>query len=562
MPNPASGPAREAGPGDELAGILRDCADRVPGSLERLLARYDEHLRAHVGSTLAGAAVAGPALRAALTTAWAEAADFDPAREPAEAWLAARVRRARVAAGLIPFPARTEGGPMGSRPIARPSRLRPRPPSARESSTCACSARRVTVGSPSLRGQRHRAGTGMTASPGLPPPTGRSGTGPPPLGTATPGGRTRAPAAPPRPNPPPRRPRRRGGRLPLGGELPASRDQVPRGEGAGPRATAQAAHGGAPRRPGAGRPRRGRGRLPGPRATREARACAGDAYGAGHGPGWAALRDGRPRRDGAGARGGGRAGARRRASGSFRGGARGRAASLPRSRPATPGGRAACAPAPGVPAERTAPGELEAKDPAEAGAANGTTGSDPGGMARPAGDTATGTAAPQPPPDGARVNGGEPGTAAAPQATTVSPRDEAGAPPSAPPSGPTPVGRGGEEGSGATTAAPPPSREGGGAAEGGTSGPPTPPSTAAEAGPSVPPPPTGDATSRRPAAAPPVPAAPPRGAAGRAGQADRGNAAAEALRAALAATRRSLEGPGAAAGGGAPSSGGTGPGPR
>ena len=109
MPNPASGPAREAGPGDELAGILRDCADRVPGSLERLLARYDEHLRAHVGSTLARATVAGPALRAALTTAWAEAADFDPAREPAEAWLAARVRRARVAAGLIPFPARTDG---------------------------------------------------------------------------------------------------------------------------------------------------------------------------------------------------------------------------------------------------------------------------------------------------------------------------------------------------------------------------------------------------------------------------------------------------------------------
>src|SRR3954463_582695 len=98
MPNPASGPAREAGPREELAAILRDCADRVPGSLERLLARYDEHLGARVGRTIAGAAVAGPALAAAC----AEAAGFDPARESAETWLAARVRHARGAAD--PFP--------------------------------------------------------------------------------------------------------------------------------------------------------------------------------------------------------------------------------------------------------------------------------------------------------------------------------------------------------------------------------------------------------------------------------------------------------------------------
>ena len=128
MPNPASGPAREAGPGDELAGILRDCADRVPGSLERLLARYDEHLRARVGGTLAGAAVAGPALRAALAAACAEAADFDPAREPAEAWLAARVRRARVAAGLVPLQAgRADGEPSDREAVPASPAAAPRP---------------------------------------------------------------------------------------------------------------------------------------------------------------------------------------------------------------------------------------------------------------------------------------------------------------------------------------------------------------------------------------------------------------------------------------------------
>src|SRR5690349_8626936 len=98
MSNPVSGPAREAGPGDELAGILRGCSDRVPGSLERLLAHYDEQLGAYVGRTLAGAAIAGPELRAALAAACAEAADFDPAHGSAEAWLAARVCRARGAA--------------------------------------------------------------------------------------------------------------------------------------------------------------------------------------------------------------------------------------------------------------------------------------------------------------------------------------------------------------------------------------------------------------------------------------------------------------------------------
>src|SRR4051794_23645606 len=207
MPNPASGPAREAGPRDELAGILRDCADRVPGSLERLLACYDEHLRAHVGSTLARATVAGPALRAALTTAWAEAADFDPAREPAEAWLAARVRRARVAAGLIPFPARTDGRadgepsdreavPASPATAPRPRELHLRMLGPQGDGGVAEPPRPAAL-----------VGAEVTASPGLPPPTGRSGTGPPPLGTATPGGRTRAPAAPLRPNPSPRRPR-------------------------------------------------------------------------------------------------------------------------------------------------------------------------------------------------------------------------------------------------------------------------------------------------------------------------------------------------------------------
>ena len=204
MPNSASGPAREAGPGGGLAGILRDCADRVPGSLERLLGpATTSTCGLHVGSTLAGATVAGPALRAALTTAWAEAADFDPGRasRPRRGWPRG-VRRARVAAGLIPFPARARrAGRWGTvRSRGRPGFARDRPPPAR-ASICACSARRVTVGPPSLRGQRRRAGTGMTANPGLPPPPGRSGTGPPPLGTATPGGRTRAPAAPPRPNP-------------------------------------------------------------------------------------------------------------------------------------------------------------------------------------------------------------------------------------------------------------------------------------------------------------------------------------------------------------------------
>ena len=92
MQDPTTGPARDAGLNDELADILRDCAQRVPGSLERLLARYDEHLRTHVGRTLADAALAGPRLGAALTAACAEAAEFDPARETAEAWLDARVR--------------------------------------------------------------------------------------------------------------------------------------------------------------------------------------------------------------------------------------------------------------------------------------------------------------------------------------------------------------------------------------------------------------------------------------------------------------------------------------
>ena len=63
MSDLATGSARDTRTGDELAGILRDCADRVPGSLERLLARYDEHLRAHVGSTLAGAVRSGRTAR-------------------------------------------------------------------------------------------------------------------------------------------------------------------------------------------------------------------------------------------------------------------------------------------------------------------------------------------------------------------------------------------------------------------------------------------------------------------------------------------------------------------
>src|SRR3954447_5991822 len=108
MLDPTTGPVRNAGFSDELAGILRDCAQRVPGSGRRLLACYDEHLRARVGSTPARVAVGGPALRAALAAACAGAAEFDPARESAEAWLGGGRPRARVPASLIPFPALTD----------------------------------------------------------------------------------------------------------------------------------------------------------------------------------------------------------------------------------------------------------------------------------------------------------------------------------------------------------------------------------------------------------------------------------------------------------------------
>ena len=204
------------------------------------------------------------------------------------------------------------------------------------------------------------------------------------------------------------------------------------------------------------------------------------------------------------------------------------------------------APTVGDTAERTALEKLEAKDPTEAGTANGATRSDPDAT----GGTAAGAAAPQSPPNATRDDAV--GAAAVPHAAAASPENEAGgrqteAPPTTPP------GQGGGEGSGAATAAAPPTSQGGGGdAEGGASGAATPPSTAVGTGPAGP---AGNAAVRRTATAPPVPVAAPRGPAARAGRPDRGagggNAAAEALRSASGATRRSLGGPGDGAGEGA-----------
>src|SRR5689334_25004749 len=108
---PATAPS-----GDELAGILRDCAEWVPGSLERLKAYYAARLRVRVGPALADAALAEPSLQTALADAWAEAGEFDPSRESAEAWLFARVRRARGS-----FIRRAPGAPPAApQPTARP----------------------------------------------------------------------------------------------------------------------------------------------------------------------------------------------------------------------------------------------------------------------------------------------------------------------------------------------------------------------------------------------------------------------------------------------------------
>ena len=87
---PATAPS-----GGELAGILRDCAEWVPGSLERLKAYYAARLRVRVGPALADVALAEPSLQSALADAWAEAGEFDPSRESAEQWLFERVRQAR-----------------------------------------------------------------------------------------------------------------------------------------------------------------------------------------------------------------------------------------------------------------------------------------------------------------------------------------------------------------------------------------------------------------------------------------------------------------------------------
>ena len=87
---PATAPS-----GGELAGILRDCAEWVPGSLERLKGYYAARLRVRVGPALADVALAEPSLQSALADAWAEAGEFDPSRESAEQWLFERVRQAR-----------------------------------------------------------------------------------------------------------------------------------------------------------------------------------------------------------------------------------------------------------------------------------------------------------------------------------------------------------------------------------------------------------------------------------------------------------------------------------
>ena len=70
---PATAPS-----GGELAGILRDCAEWVPGSLERLKGYYAARLRVRVGPALADVALAEPSLQSALADAWAEAGRVRP----------------------------------------------------------------------------------------------------------------------------------------------------------------------------------------------------------------------------------------------------------------------------------------------------------------------------------------------------------------------------------------------------------------------------------------------------------------------------------------------------
>ena len=508
----ASGPAREAGPGDELAGILRDCADRVPGSLERLLARYDEHLRAHVGSTLAGAAVAGPALRAALTAAWAEAADFDPAREPAEAWLAARVRRARVAAGLIPFPARTDGRadgepsdreavPASPATALRPQELHLRLLGPQGDGGVAEPPRPAAPG-----------GDGDDGEPGPAAPDGEVGNG-----TAAPrdgdagredaGARRAAPAEPAAAPPPAaeevdyrwvanyqraeirslearvqdleRRLRLRTAALlgalalaglgaaggaylalgPLVKPEPVQATRTAPGTGPGGQLSGTADPAATARVPGA---------EAGPEPAAAPPAPSAEVREAGPLP-------------------------------------------SPEAGPPPRAGERPAAPAPGVPAERTAPEELEAKDPAGAGAANGTTGSDPAEWRAPRAIPLRGRPRRSP----RRTGRGSTEASRAPRPRRKRRPSARGTRPGHRHRRPLPGRRPSGGAARRARGRPRPRRRRrekvGGAAEGGTSGPSTPPSTAAEAGRSVPPPPTGDATSRRPAAAPPVPAAPPRG---------------------------------------------------
>ena len=110
------------------------------------------------------------------------------------------------------------------------------------------------------------------------------------------------------------------------------------------------------------------------------------------------------------------------------------------------------APTVGDTAERTALEKLEAKDPSEAGTANGATRSDPDAT----GGTAAGAAAPQSPPNATRDDAV--GAAAVPHAAAASPENEAGgrqteAPPTTPPGQGGGGGLGGRHGRGAADVA-------------------------------------------------------------------------------------------------------------
>ena len=255
------------------------------------------------------------------------------------------------------------------------------------------------------------------------------------------------------------------------------------------------------------------------------------------------------------------------------------AGSSPRAEPSRVGEQPAAA-APGRPAGPAGLGRLGAEAP-ETKVANRPAGADPDReprpdrVTRPAGGATAGTATPQSLPDGMRVeDGGGTSAAATPEATAGQAVGAAAhgpggeveggrteAPPQTPSVGATPAGKGAGEGSGTVTAAPP-AQEAGEAAGSAPFRTSALPAAAVVPGPPVPPTPASDVAPRPAAAVPSVPL----GGSARDGWTNRGTAGgspgAEALRAALAATKRSLEGPGAAGGGDTPPFQKPGPSPR